>query len=176
MKYLASTLFAGCFLLLGCGTKPSNVSPSAPPSVLTSPIAAPVVFKPKPLPVLGTTAQQLEDRAIIAQAVMGQKEGSIPIASKAGVKPNPFAISAGITPKGVDVCNLPYSALNKPMYETCFKEGMPYEAVANIIGYAGSEKSRSGNSFNQVWSNGKGAMSATFIDNKMVSVAQSGLE
>lgn len=163
--------------LAGCASSSLNAGKSAS-SVSVAPIRE---FKAKEIPILGTSRQQLNDEMAVAQIVVSAgsngKVTGIPRTSSAGVAPNPIAVLQGIIPEGTDVCHLPYSALIKEMYETCFNEGMSHIDVASIIGYEGTESAKAGNSTSYTWSGSKGGvMNATFVDDKLIAKSQQGLK
>lgn len=162
----------------------ANSSPSAEKSApLTSPVSVASVkeFKAKEIPIRGSEKEQLADKMTLNQIVLdagpGGKATGIPKTSSAGVTPNPIAVLQGLIPEGTDVCNMPYSALVKAMYETCFSEGMSHIDVANIIGYQGDEAAKAGNSTSYTWEAPKGGMmSVTFVDDKLTAKSQQGLK
>jgi hypothetical protein len=168
--------FIGLFCLmylLGCansGSKSVDQSSPVSSSIPTVNSAIPVneVLQPKQLPDLGDTATLLKFRADDAQAVLqGQPRPTYPPM---------LAVLAGNPPAGTDVCNLPYSALIKAMYAQCFPEGISYVRMSNIIGWAGEEISRSGDTVVYNWgSTEKGTLTATFVNGGLTSKSQSGL-
>lgn len=127
------------------------------------------VFKEKPLPVLGTYDQQLKFRIKDNSAILN--------GTPRPTFPKKMAVLAGNPPKGVDVCDLFYSALIKKMYEQCFPDGMSYIGMSNIIGFKGDEISRSGELVSYQWNDSdEGSMIATFKDGKLSSISQRGLK
>jgi len=140
------------------------------------------VFTPKKLPKLGTINQQLNDEAIVLEIILSGKthDGTIteiPQSSIAGVTPNPIAVKQGYPPKGTDICNLPYSALIRAMYEQCFSQGMSYIQVSNIVGWKGEELASSGSSVTYRWGDGKkGSMIFIFENDRLLSKSQNGLK
>jgi hypothetical protein len=160
--------------LLGCANSVSKSVDQSQPvssSIPTVNSAIPVneVFQPKQLPDLGDTATLLKFRADDAQAVLqGQPRPTYP---------STLAVLAGNPPAGTDVCNLPYSALIKAMYDKCFLEGSSYVQISNIIGWAGEEISRSGDTVVYNWGSvEKGILTATFINGSLASKSQNGLK
>ncbi|MCY7277676.1 MAG: hypothetical protein LH702_29050 [Phormidesmis sp. CAN_BIN44] len=163
--------------LTGC----ANSNPSASKSASSVSVAPVKEFKAKEIPILGTSSQQLNDEVAVAQIVVtagpNGKVTGIPRTSSAGVAPNPIAVLQGFLPEGTEACNLPYSALIRAMYETCFSEGMSHTDVANIIGYEGTEAAKAGNSTSYTWNAPKGGMmSMTFVDDKLTAKSQQGLK
>jgi hypothetical protein len=164
-----------CFLyLISCANsenqsleKSPTVSSSAPMVASVTPVNE--VLQPKQLPVLGDTATQLKFQADDAQAVLqGQARPT---------SPPILAVLAGNPPAGTDVCNLTYSALIRAMYDQCFPEGISYVRMSNIIGWAGEEISRSGNTLVYNWgSTEKGTLTATFVNGGLTSKSQSSLK
>jgi hypothetical protein len=123
----------------------------------------------------------MEDKSIVLQiAVSGKTTDGIteiPKTSFAGITPNPIAVKMGYPPEGTDVCNLPYSALIRAMYEQCFSPGMSYIQVSNITGWKGEEISSSGASTTYRWGDGDGSsMVLIFENDQLVSKSQSGLK
>lgn len=139
------------------------------------------IFTPKDIPTLGNTYQQLKDQDIVFQiALVGKTTDGItqiPETSMAGVKPNPIAVKEGYPPEGTDICNLPYSALIKEMYEQCFHEGMTYVQVSNIVGWQGEEVASSGSTSTYQWGDGdSGTMTLTFENDKLLHLSQNNLK
>lgn len=157
---------------------------SNPPSEAASSEAASSpsndVFTPKKAPILGSTASQLEDQSIVLQLALNGRTTSglteIPKSSMYGIAPNPVAVTMGYPPAGTDICNLPYSALIRPMYEQCIKEGMTFNQVSSIVGWEGEETSSSGSSKTYRWGSGGGSMFLTFENNRLISKSQTGLK
>lgn len=173
--FTRSTFFSLlCLLsLFGCSS-PRNQSgnqsqsTSAPNSPATS-VPDNETLKEKPLPVLGATNTQLSFEAADAEAFLTGKPRP--------TYPETLAVLAGNPPQGTDVCNLSYSALIKAMYSSCFSEGISYVAMSNIIGWAGEENSRSGDTVVYSWGGGKrGTLTATFKNGRLMAKAQSGLK
>jgi len=89
-------------------------------------------------------------------------------------------LSACSSPKSVSVPNLPEcnqktSDLTYGMFDRCIIEGMSYEQVAGILGWQGQLLASNKNVKTYQWQKGNGFMSATFIDNKLLTKAQAGL-
>jgi hypothetical protein len=176
VQFLQNTLISlFCLVyLIGCTNSEKQSVDQSPPvssTISTVPSTTPVneVLQPKQLPVLGDTATQLKFQADDAQAVLqGQTRPTYPPT---------LAVLAGNPPAGTDVCNLPYSALIKAMYDKCFPERSSYIQISNIIGWAGEEISRSGDTVVYNWGSAeKGILTATFINKSLASKSQNGLK
>ena len=187
---ITSVFWLGVNSLTTKQKQPESVAQNVPTSVPTS-VEAPspspsvaatnAVFTPKDLPVLGTSDQQLQDQATVLDIQVNGKttngSSEIPRTSAAGVTPNPIAVKMGYPPAGTDVCNLPYSALIRQMYEQCFTEGMSYVQISNIVGWQGEEVSRTGSSVTYRWGDGKdGSMLLIFESDRLISKSQTGLK
>lgn len=179
---ITSVFWLGTWSLNSTGNEP-RVASSTSSSLSTSSRANEDngVFTPKQIPVLGNTYQQLEDESTVLQIVLFGKTTDgitqIPKTSLAGVTPNPIAVNEGYPPEGTDVCNLPYSALIRAMYEQCFSDGMSYIQVSNIVGWKGEEITRTGSSTIYQWRDGDGgSMTFTFDNDRLVSQSQTGLK
>ena len=140
------------------------------------------VFTPKEIPILGNTSQQLQDEVIVSEIILFGKTHNgnlteIPQSSMAGVTPNPIAVKKGYPPKGTNICNLPYSALIRAIYEQCLSEGMSYIQVSNIVGWKGEEFASSGSSVTYRWGDGKnGSMIIVFENDRLIYKSQNGLK
>lgn len=129
----------------------------------------PAALQSKPLPVLGDSKTQFDFQIADLNAIIGKQPRP--------VEPQTLAVLAGNPPPGVDVCNLPYSALTQKMYLSCFPEGISYVGMSNVIGWAGEEVSRSGNTVGYIWRGTKGSfLMATFTDGKLTAKSQQGLK
>ena len=170
-KYFVFGPLAIALTLAGCSDKGSQVQTSANSEgeSTASPSVSEYRLFAKKLPVLGTSSQQMADEATVLQAALSGKTAEIPKTSSAGVTPNPIAVLKGYPPEGTDVCNLPYSALTKAIYDSCINEGMSYIDVANTVGFEGQEQARAGDSVTYRWGASEGSMSAFFTDGKLVS-------
>jgi hypothetical protein len=159
-------IIAFCFVILtGCG-KSDNQGTTQPSTTMTS---ANETLQPKSLPILGDSETQakfkLADLTAITQSQPRPTE------------PQTLAVLAGNPPAGIDVCNLPYSALIQAMYQKCFPEGISQIKMSNIIGWAGEEISRSGDTAIYKWGSGdKGTLTATFVKGALTSKSQNGLK
>jgi hypothetical protein len=148
-----------------CSSSGGSTSQAAPVPAQ----AAPEVLKTKPMPELGDSQTQydfqLADLKAIAQ---GQPRP---------VQPETLAVLAGNPPQGVDVCNLPFSALTQKMYLSCFPEGITYVGASNIAGWAGEEVSRSGDAVVYTWRGNRGSfLMATFKNGRLTAKSQQGLK
>jgi hypothetical protein len=169
------------YLLLVTGCAANDISSSeqaSPPSPAPSAPPPSSTFTPKELPVLGTLNGQISDEAEVLNIIVsGKSQDEIPQASSAGITPNPIAVKLGYPPKGTDVCNLPYSALIRPMYEKCFSQGMSPTDVANFVGWEGKEVAGAGSTKTYEWTDGKGgSMVVVFERDQMASKSQTGLK
>jgi hypothetical protein len=137
--FFRQAVLSGCFLLflIGCSNSENNSNKQAS-SAGTSEILTSTsdTLKSKSLPILGDSSTQFKFKAEDLKAIInGQPRPT---------SPETLAVLAGNPPNGTDVCNLSYSALTKAMYLKCFPEGISYIAMSNVIGWAGEESSRSG--------------------------------
>jgi hypothetical protein len=73
-------------------------------------------------------------------------------------------------------CTRRYVALDLDIYTQCILDGMSFVTVSNIIGFPGTPVSSSGNAASFQWRYDDGLMMATFVDDRLVSKAQTGLE
>lgn len=131
-------------------------------------IPANEILKEKSVPTLGSVNTQLQFEADDALAILEGKPRP--------TYPETLAVLAGNPPQGIDVCNLSYSALIKAMYDSCFSEGITYIAMSNIIGWAGEENSRSGDTGVYSWSSEQGILTATFTNGRLTAKSQSDLK
>lgn len=179
---LSIALAFSLFLATGCGgEKPSSEPTSIAPPPTSSASSAPSAstnFRPKELPVLGTLEGQKSDQAEVLNILAsGRSQDEIPQASSAGVKPNPIAVKLGYPPKGTDVCNLPYSALIRPMYEKCFSPGMNPTDIANIVGWEGTEVASTESTKTYEWRDGRdGSMTVVFERDRLASKSETRLQ
>jgi hypothetical protein len=158
---ICSLFFTGC-------SKPESQGATQPPTTAAS---APTndVLQPKPLPILGDSETQARFKLADLNAIIDSKPRP--------TDPPILAILAGNPPAGTDVCNLPYSALIQAMYQKCFPEGISQTKMSNIIGWAGEETSRSGDTVIYKWASGdKGTLTATFVKDTLASKSQNGLK
>lgn len=191
MKFSRIIVLISLVAIAGCGGSGDTAERSAEAVTNTSTPSAEAVtntsaevevFTAKPLPSYGLdTGDALKDELDVAMWVINGKttDGAteIPLASRAGITPNPAAIDKGYLPKGVDPCNIPYSALIRPMYEQCFAEGMSMTEVSNIVGWQGEEISRAGEKVAYQWNDTDGgSMVIEFDDGHLVSMRQLGLK
>lgn len=159
-------VLCSCSILFSCS---STEDKSKLPESVASPAPVNETLKSKSLPVLGDSETQYKFKLEDSRAILESRPRP--------TSPETLAILAGTTPANIDVCNLPYSALVKSMYEKCFPEGMTYIAMSNIVGWAGEESSRSGNTVIYNWKNGNsGSLTATFINGKLTEKSQNGLK
>jgi hypothetical protein len=171
--YFRQIFFAlcSCTLLFACSNtedKSKNQS-SKPSEVVSSTTPSNEILKSKSLPILGDSETQSKFKLEDLNAIIENRPRP--------TSPETLAVLAGNTPSNVDVCNLSYSVLVKSMYEKCFPEGMSYIAMSNIIGWAGEESSRSGNTVVYNWKNGNdGLLTATFINGNLTAKSQNGLK
>lgn len=168
MKCLLITLTA---LSIGCG----SCSSSNP--VSSQPQEAKLTFKSraksdnlvvKELPELGSNIEQLSFKAEDAKAVLDDKPRP--------TSPLPLAVLAGNPPPDVDVCNLPFSALTKAIFENCAEQGISYIQLANTFGFAGDLTTETGNNKIYTWKNSSGMATITFTNDKLTSKTQVGLK
>ena len=192
LQYISIFLFCSLFVI-GCETHENrsvvqtpHESLSPPINVPSSPIKTP---HESPLTPVDTSSAPINEKLNPKQppflgSGFSQEQFELDdlIALQNG-KPRPTSPStlavvlAGNPPVGTDVCNLPYSALIKAMYDKCFPEGSSYIQLANIIGYAGDEVSRSENTVVYQWDSiEKGIFTATFVDGKLTSKFQNNLK
>jgi len=152
----------------GCKEVIQNPSSSSvQPTDSTSSSVSTVVTKP--LPNLGSAVEGARFEYEDSKAIIS--------GSPRPTYPPILAVLAGNPPAGINVCNLPYSALIMAMYQQCIKEGMSYVEVANIIGFNGEESSSSGSTITYKWSDGEeGVMTAVFQANRLSSKSQTGLK
>jgi hypothetical protein len=166
---MRSTYFLGLFLIssFGCsslGNQDNNQSTSSSSTVLVN-----ETLKAKPLPILGSLETQLKFEIDDSLAVIAEKPRP--------TYPETLAVLAGNPPQGTDVCNLSYAALIKAMYASCFPEGITYIAMSNVIGWAGEENSRSGDTVIYTWGGGeRGTLTATFTNGRLTAKSQLGLK
>jgi len=74
-------------------------------------------------------------------------------------------------------CQRKTTSVKLDTYENCLVEGLTWVQVANVLGYKGNERSRSGSTHIVQWSDGSGGyITATFVDNKLQSKSQIGLK
>lgn len=180
MKSKLSLTIACCLLFLaGCGgEKSASEQTTITPLPTLSASPSSTVFKRKELPVLGGSIGQMSDETEVLNIItLGKSDDEIPQTSSAGIKPNPIAVKLGHPPKGTDVCNLPYSALIRAMYEKCFSQGMSPTDVANIVGWEGKEVASTGSTKTYEWDNGRnGSMVIVFEGDRLASKSQTGLK
>jgi hypothetical protein len=72
-----------------------------------------------------------------------------------------------------------FQLFNTPLntYQKCFPEGISQTKMSNIIGWAGEETSRSGDTVIYKWASGdKGTLTATFVKDTLASKSQNGLK
>jgi hypothetical protein len=152
----------------GC-TKSENQGVTQSPTTTAAPTPANEVLQPKSLPVLGDSETQAKFKLADLNAIIESKPRP--------TEPQTLAVLAGNPPAGTDVCNLAYSALIQAMYQKCFLEGISQIKMSNIIGWAGEEISRSGDTVIYKWGNGdKGSLTATFVKGGLTSKSQNGLK
>jgi hypothetical protein len=158
---LCSLFFTGC-------TKPESQGATQPPTTTASAPANDMV-QPKPLPVLGDSETQAKFKLADLNAIIQSQPRP--------TEPQTLAVLAGNPPAGTDICNLPYSALIQAMYQKCFPEGISQIKMSNIIGWAGEEISRSGDTVIYKWAGGdKGTLTATFVKDTLAGKSQNGLK
>lgn len=87
-----------------------------------------------------------------------------------------LAVTQSVPQSTLPTCNRRTVALDLDVFNQCIQSGMSFATVSNSIGYAGTIVAVSGTAVTARWSNGEGVLMATFVDNKLVSKAQSGLE
>jgi hypothetical protein len=92
------------------------------------------------------------------------------------VTPEVVSTPASVQKPASATCTRRYQALDLEIYQYCVLEGMSYVTVANIIGNAGHPVASGGGSSTVQWNGRTGTMMATFVDDRLVSKAQSGLE
>jgi hypothetical protein len=163
------TSFFWSGILSGNSKKTDLSSTSEAESVSHAVIPKNEILQPKPLP----------DRGVLGDAVKFEFDDASAVArgTPRPTYPPTLAVLAGNPPQGTDVCNLPYQAIIKLMYEKCFPTGISYVSMANMIGWAGEETSRSGDTVTFRWGNGKeGSITAIFNNNKLTSISQNGLK
>jgi hypothetical protein len=154
------------FLFTGCSKSEVQSGTQEP----TTPLApANDVLQPKTLPDLGDTETLAKFRLADLNAIIESKPRP--------TDPPILAVLAGNPPAETDVCNLPYSALIQAMYQKCFPEGINQVKMSNIIGWAGEEISRSGDTIIYKWTDGdKGILTATFTKGGLTGKSQNGLK
>jgi hypothetical protein len=87
------------------------------------------------------------------------------------------ALPAPVEKPAIPTCTRRYVALDLEIYNQCVLEGMSFATVSNIIGYAGTPVAASGNAATFRWTgNTGGVMMAVFVNDKLTSKSQSGLE
>ena len=156
---LCSFLFTGC-------SKSEVQSGIQEPTTLAP---ANDVLQPKTLPDLGDTETLSKFRLADLNAIIESKPRP--------TNPPILAVLAGNPSIETDVCNLPYSALIQAMYQKCFPEGINQIKMSNIIGWAGEEISRSGDTVIYKWADGdKGILTATFTKGGLIGKSQNGLK
>ncbi len=75
------------------------------------------------------------------------------------------------------VCSRTRVSIKIDTFEKCLIEGLTYVQVANVLGYRGELQTKSGNAEIYQWNDGLGKyLSATFVNGKLMSKAQIGLE
>lgn len=175
-KYQLITLFLLLGALSACN-KSDNSATSAQPQAEPKQQEVKTTFRskaatdkltPKELPVLGTSSEQLNFQAKDAEAVLSNKPRP--------TSPIPLAVLAGNPPPDVDVCNLPFSALTKAIFENCAEQGMSYIQTANTFGFSGELTTEAGNSKTYTWKSREGIVAITFVDDGLTSKTQTGLK
>lgn len=155
------------FLFAGCTKSDSQGGTQSPSNTASAPVNE--VLQPKSLPVLGDSETQAKFKLADLNATIESKPRP--------TDPQTLAVLAGNPPAGTDVCNLQYSALIQAMYQKCFPEGISHIKMSNIIGWAGEEISRAGDTVIYKWVDGdKGSLTATFTKGGLTSKSQNGLK
>jgi len=151
------------------GSETTSNSENTNNSISENVVAENEVLTEKDIPTLGSATTQLQFESEDSMAILQGRPRP--------TYPETLAVLAGNPPPGTDVCNLEYSALIKAMYDSCFPEGISYVAMSNIIGWAGKEISRSGETVIYSWGGGdRGTLTATFTDGRLTAKSQDGLK
>ena len=123
----------------------------------------------KELPILGTSYIQLSFQAEDAEAIISNKPRP--------TFPLTLAVLAGNPPPNTDVCNLPFSAVTKAIFNQCLQEEMNYFQVANTFGFEGEEIQRTGSDVTYAWKDGdKGIVTVLFKGDKLYTKSQNSLK
>ena len=102
---------------------------------------------------------------------------SAPLKTVEAPPPSPEAVVVAAVGKPANpTCTRRYVALDLDIYSQCILDGMSFVTVSNIIGFAGTPVSASGNATVFRWKYNDGVMMATFVDDRLTAKAQSGLE
>lgn len=123
----------------------------------------------KKIPALGNAYEQMNFRIEDAKARTSNKPRP--------TDPLTMAVLAGTTPPDIDMCNLPFSAITKAIFEQYLQEGMNYFQVANTIGFEGDEVDRTGSDVTYTWKDSdNGIAKVVFRNDKLYSKSQLSLK
>lgn len=172
-KIILSLVLVG---LTSCNTQTSVSEPQPSPQVEQSPKIADIKSKAdatqlvnKELPVLGSSYVQLSFKSEDAEAVVSGKPRP--------TSPLTLAVLAGNPPPDTDVCNLPFSAVTKAIFDECLQEGMNYFQVANTFGFKGEQISSSGSDVTYAWKDtDRGIASVVFRNDKLYTKSEISLK
>ena len=73
-------------------------------------------------------------------------------------------------------CSRKFVSVKLDTFQSCIIDGLTYVQVANTLGYAGQLQAESGNSAIYKWNGSDGVVMASFVDGRLVSKSQSGLQ
>lgn len=86
-------------------------------------------------------------------------------------------VGQGIEIPAIEPCNRSYVSVKMDTFSQCLIDGMSYNQVVSVLGYPGTLTASSGSAETWQWNDGQGKyLSAVFINGRLVSKAQAGLD